>query len=269
MCKGEDKIYPNMSISGHRFRSTLFIAGIVFGFFIGLYRNKCHSTHGEKTTYENHYDQLMETKLSGSKNTLLHLYLKPLLIGVISSEDHPQAKLEVALDSWIPTIQGDIRVFCEKSLNVSSHTEIEVIKHLLKNQKNKRRDTSNSFDAKSLTTLRYMSELHVDEYEWFLITDDTTYIDGSKLGYLLNSIDGTKACYMGNVEENKNHKISDSSHLLVISRNGLLVSKRNSKDCFSGKMTMIDCIKKYIGNLCTDFRKVSIMGYCFYKNASK
>ena len=254
-----------MPISGHRFRSTLFIAGTMFGFFIGLYRNKCHSTLGEKTTYENYYDQLMETKLSESKNTLLHLYLKPLLIGVISSEDHPQTKLKVALDSWIPTIQGDIKVFCEKSLNVSSDAEIEVIKPLLKNQKNKRRDTSNSFDGKSLTTLRYMSDLHVDEYEWFLITDDTTYIDGSKLGYLLNSINDSKACYMGNVEENKNHKISDSSHLLVINRNGLLASKRNSKDCFSGEVTMIDCIKKYIGNLCIHFRKVSIKWQCFYE----
>ena len=241
----------------------------MFGFFIGLFRNKCHSTHGEKTTYENHYDQLMETKLSESKNTLLHLYLKPLLIGVISSEDHPQTKLKVALDSWIPTIQGDIKVFSEKSLNVSSNTEIEVIKPLLKNQKNKRRDTSNSFDGKSLTTLRYMFDLHVDDYEWFLITDDTTYIDGNKLGYLLNSINDSKACYMGNVEENKNHKISDSSHLLVINRNGLLASKRNSKDCFSGEVTMIDCIKKYIGNLCIDFRKVSIKWQCFYENSSK
>ena len=244
-----------MPISGQRFRTTSLFAGIALGFFLGLYRNKCHSTLGEKATYE-----LEDTKLSESKNTLLdlHLYLKPLLIGVISSQDHPQTKLEAALDSWIPTIQGDIKVFCEKSLNASSHAEIEVIKPLLKNQKNKRRDTSDSFDGKSLTTLHYMSELHVDDYEWFLITDDTTYIDGSKLGYLLNSIDGSKACYLGNVEENKNHKISDNSHLLVINRNGLLASKRNSKVCFSGKMTMIDCVKKYIGNLCIDFRKVGI-----------
>ena len=200
-----------------------------------MYRNKCHSTHGEKTTYENNYDQVMETKLSESKNTLLHLYLKPLLIGVISSEDHPQTKLEVALDSWISNYPGRYQSFCEKSLNVSSDAEIDVIKPLLKNQKNKRKDASNSFDENSLTTLRYMSEFHVDEYEWFVITDDTTYIDGSKLGYLLNSIDGNKACYMGNVEENKNHKISDSSHLLVISRNGLLASNVTVRTVFPVK----------------------------------
>ena len=252
-----------MSISGHRFRTTLFCVGTMLGFFLGLYRNRCHSNPAEKTAYgENYYDQLQATKSTQSQNTLhLQKYLKPLLIGMISSQDDPQAKLEVALDSWIPTIEGDIKVFCEKSLKLSSDAEIEVVKSILKKNKNQRKD--NSFDEKSLRILRYISERHAKDYEWFIVTDDATYVDGSKLGYLLNAIDDEKACYMGNVEENKNHKISGSSHLLVVNGNGLLTLKRHGNDCFSGKMTMVDCVKKYIGNLCINFRKVSIMWQCF------
>ena len=248
--------------SGQRCRTTLFFIGIAFGFVLGLYRKKCHLNLAEKTTYENGYDQLNDTKLSHSSKDTLHLHLKPLLIGVISSEEHPQTKLEVALDSWVPTVYGDIKVFSEKSLKVSSDAEIiEVVKPLVKNRKNHK--TDNSFNGKSLTTLRYMSELHANDYEWFLVTDDSTYIDGSKLGYLLNSIDGRKSCYMGNVEEDKTHKITDNSRFLVVNRNGLHALKRYSKVCFSGKVTMADCIKKYIGNLCIDFRKVSLRRQCF------
>ena len=224
-------------------RSILFLVGTFAGFYLGLHLRKCQTT---KTWYSREY-------MPTSPKTTLHVHLKPLLIGVISSEDNLQSKLSSAIRTWIQTIQGDVKIFSENLSDSSKYLPLEII---YLPSKLGRKEAS--FDQKSLNVISNVADSYAPEYEWFAITDDATYIHGDKLNYLISSINSSKVCYFGKLDF-KNHEISVDNSMVVVSQAGLLILNKHIKICFSSKKKLIDCIKKYIKKPCIHFNKVSML----------
>ena len=112
---------------------------------------------------------------------------KLIFVGVMTAEKFLDNRAKAVYETWAKDIPGTVMFFAssgstEKSLPVVSLNGV---------------DDSYPPQRKSLMMLKYMHDNFIDEYEWFLRSDDDVYIRAEKLENFLHTFNSSEDLYLG------------------------------------------------------------------------
>ena len=134
---------------------------------------------------------------------------KQLLVAVLTSGSHLQTA-STLYDTW-GAEPSQIIFFVGKDCNASStHLRGLPLVRLPSVP-----DLPVNSVAKTFSTIKYISDNYLDDFQWFLLVSDNVYVRVSKLGSLLKQLDPSEKVYLGRAARGKDeeaHKLSLLPH---------------------------------------------------------
>ena len=192
-----------------------------------------------------------------------------LFVGIMSNEDYLQTRAKVALDTWVHTIQGDVKFFTTKNPEISSKFKDNIV---IKLPLTKVQD-GNTPQRKSFLILKYMYKKYLNSYDWFMKVDDYIFINGEKLFTFLTSLDSRMPYYIGRPGLGRPHKREKlglqkgmtycmAGCGVILSRTTLEALGPHIDECINNVYTKHEdtevgrCVYKFVGIPCVEFNQV-------------
>ena len=239
-----------------------FIAGLVFGLFIGTHlRNDTERSLTQKFTkyyYENNDTDDKE---------LDHTNTDMMLVGVLTAKEYIHTRMQAINGTWAGTIPGKVLFFSGED-STSNSTENNLIKLL---------GVTDTYppQKKAFLMLKYMHDFYLDQFEWFVRADDDVYIKGQKLAKFLTSVNSSETYYIGHSgtgrkDEKGTLGLSDSKTYcmggpgVIMSRATLAKVAPNINYCLKNLYTSHEdteigrCINQFANVSCTKAKEVCI-----------
>eukprot|EP00062_Callorhinchus_milii_P008088 gi/632950426/ref/XP_007890718.1/ PREDICTED: chondroitin sulfate synthase 3 [Callorhinchus milii] len=114
-----------------------------------------------------------------------------LYVGVMTAKKYLDSRAVAAYKTWAPSIPGKVEFFSsEGSQDVSTSSPIPLVSLAGV-------DDSYPPQKKSFMMLKYMHDLYLERYEWFMRADDDVYVKGDKLEEFLRSLNSSQPLYLG------------------------------------------------------------------------
>ena len=194
---------------------------------------------------------------------------KLVFVGVQTARKYLNNRMKAAHDTWAQTIPGDVIFFAgEESKGFVDDAGIPLV-ILLGVQ-----DSMYPPQKKSFMMLKYMHDIFLNQYEWFLRADDDVFINGQMLGKFLSSLNSSKLYSIGQGGEGREHernKLGLPKNVaycmggpgLVISRAMLAKLAPNIDHCLTNTFSLHEdtelgrCIYQFTGVSCTKAAQVS------------
>ena len=123
-------------------------------------------------------------------------------------------------------------------------------------------DVTADWEVKEIATVKYLMDHYLNRVDWFVITNDLTYIVTDHLKKLLDSLDANRPVYMGyagKLVENKKRMVCERNPGIVYSQALLQALKPYLPMCWPGQgemKSLSGCIS-VMGVKCTQAREVS------------
>ncbi|XP_072928097.1 chondroitin sulfate synthase 3-like [Hemitrygon akajei] len=114
-----------------------------------------------------------------------------LYVGVMTAKKYLDSRAVAAYRTWVPSIPGKVEFFSSEG---SDQLPLPVPIPLVSLAGV---DDSYPPQKKSFMMLKYMHDLYLERYEWFMRADDDVYIKGSRLEELLRSLNSSQPLYLG------------------------------------------------------------------------
>nr|XP_033784856.1 LOW QUALITY PROTEIN: chondroitin sulfate synthase 3 [Geotrypetes seraphini] len=123
-----------------------------------------------------------------------------LYVGVMTAQKYLDTRAVAAYRTWAPFIPGRVEFFSSQGSDEVALAEPLPVVSL------PGVDDSYPPQKKSFLMLKYMHDLYLERFEWFMRADDDVYIKGDKLEEFLRSLNSSKPLYLGqtglgNIEE--------------------------------------------------------------------
>ncbi|XP_038660641.1 chondroitin sulfate synthase 3-like [Scyliorhinus canicula] len=114
-----------------------------------------------------------------------------LYVGVMTAKKYLDSRSVAAYRTWASSIPGKVEFFSSQgSQDILTPVPIPLIS--LPGV-----DDSYPPQKKSFMMLKYMHDLYLERYEWFMRADDDVYIKGERLEELLRSLNSSQPIYLG------------------------------------------------------------------------
>lgn len=120
-----------------------------------------------------------------------------LLVGVLTSEDRLDSLVLAINNTWAPDLPR-ILFFIPYSRDAEFHDKYTKVLGIpvVQLDVDSEEDTAPKLKL-SFKMLKYMYEHFINNYEWFMRVEDTTYIKTDKLLEFLNSVNSSRKAYIG------------------------------------------------------------------------
>ena len=175
----------------------LLVIGIVIGFSVGMdfrsnlgYSLRClRQIHGVNGDIKELKEKL-ETKS--------HLAENLMLAGILTAQEFMNTRVMAINETWAKTIHGKVLFFSGENSTMKNKRDQSLITLL---------GVTDVYppQKKSFLVLKYMHDLYLDQFEWFVRADDV-YIVGDKLAKLLDSVNSSKVYYIGHSGQGRKHE---------------------------------------------------------------
>ena len=200
------------------------LLGSIVGLLCGYILNKHHKTisihHNFLNRSNPEYQQGSEEGPYYESDNQLHSYnfKKPtkfprnrqIFIGVMTTRQFLATRARAAYDTWVSDVPGRVTFFSAEnssdagqlaglpSQSVVSLTGV---------------DDTYPPQKKSFLLLKYMHDVHLNDYEWFMRADDDLYVRPKRLVRFLRSINHSKPLYIG--QSGRGNRVSNLNLLLL------------------------------------------------------
>lgn len=195
-----------------------------------------------------------------------------IFIGVMTAEKFLDSRAKAVFETWGRTVHGRLEFFSSGT----SHSKMELPVVSLPGV-----DDSYPPQRKSMMMLKYMHDNYIDNFEWFMRSDDDVYIRTEKLASFLHSLNSSQDIYLGQAGTGA----KDEKGLLglgygdnfcmggpgvIMSRSVLKKVVPHIEYCLKHLLTSHEdvevgrCIKRFVGIPCTWSFEVRMI-YCFKK----
>ena len=160
----------------------LLFSGLVFGFLIPLVLRKnllalpprrCHIVQQRQQANTESPDSLKRKQL--------------IFVGVMTAEKFLDNRARAVYETWGQTLPGKLVFF---SSSHSKHSNLPLVS--LKGV-----DDSYPPQKKSMMMLKYMHDNFINDFEWFMRSDDDVYIRTDKLTTFLRTLNSSEDLYIG------------------------------------------------------------------------
>ena len=196
-----------------------------------------------------------------------------IFIGVMTAEKFLDSRAKAVFETWGRTVHGRLEFFSSGT----SHSKMELPVVSLPGV-----DDSYPPQRKSMMMLKYMHDNYIDNFEWFMRSDDDVYIRTEKLASFLHSLNSSQDIYLGQAGTGA----KDEKGLLglgygdnfcmggpgvIMSRSVLKKVVPHIEYCLKHLLTSHEdvevgrCIKRFVGIPCTWSFEVRMI-YCLNKN---
>ena len=112
---------------------------------------------------------------------------KLIFVGVMTAEKFLDSRAKAVYDTWGQQVPGKLMFFASSN---SKRDDLPIVS--LEGV-----DDSYPPQRKSMMMLKYMHDNYIDEYEWFLRSDDDVYIRTEKLEKFLRTLNSSDDLYIG------------------------------------------------------------------------
>lgn len=156
---------------------VLLVCGMIVGFHITLFirQNQCHLIYSRLN--------IRPKTLAGELGNRQFLF-----VGVLTAEQLVETRAKAVYDTWGKNVPGKLTFFSSGEagrrlgLRVVSLPDVDDTYPPLK---------------KSLMMIKYMHDVHLDEYQWFMRADDDVYVRTDKLVAFLQSLNSSDDIHLG------------------------------------------------------------------------
>lgn len=182
-----------------------------------------------------------------------------IFIGVMTAEKFLDTRAKAVYGTWGKTVPGKLEFFSSSS----SQTRLELPVVSLQGV-----DDSYPPQRKSMMMLKYMHDNYIDQFNWFMRSDDDVYIRTDKLANFLHQLNSSQDIYMGQAGTGaKDEKgllgLGNGDNFcmggpgMVMSRSVLKKMIPHVEYCLQNLVTSHEdvevgrCIKRFVGISCT------------------
>ncbi|MFH4976229.1 hypothetical protein AB6A40_002938 [Gnathostoma spinigerum] len=183
-----------------------------------------------------------------------------LFVGIMTAAKYIDTRAYNIWKTWAKQIPGQV-VFFVSEHATSIHKDMPVVK--LKGV-----DDVYPPQKKSFAMMKWMADNHLDDFNWFMRSDDDLYVRGDRLEKLLRSLDSDKAhmigqAGLGNSAEYGLLSLGQQDNYcmggpgVVLSREALRAVAPHLQSCLAGLLTTHEdvelgrCVRKHVGVACT------------------
>ena len=119
---------------------------------------------------------------------------KHIFVGVMTTKDFLLTRARAAYDTWVKTIPGKVIFFSSENSEASAKQANLPEKSVVS-----LRGVDDVYppQKKSFLLLKYMHDVYLNDYEWFLRADDDTYVKGEELSTFLRSVNSSGTWFIG------------------------------------------------------------------------
>lgn len=248
--------------------------GLIFGFTVALFLRQNLLPVQSRRCHMNFIRDVRPSTLSKELNSK-HL----IFIGVMTAEMFLDSRAKAVHDTWGRNVPGKLEFFSSGT----SQTKMELPVVSLPGV-----DDSYPPQRKSMMMLKYMHDNYIDQFEWFMRSDDDVYIRTEKLASFLQSLNSSQDIYLGQAgtgsKDEKGLLGLGSGDNFCMGGPGVIISRSVLKKvvphieyCLKHLLTSHEdvevgrCIKRFVGIPCTWSFEVSflfLIYYCYIKVAS-
>lgn len=183
---------------------------------------------------------------------------KKIFVGVMTAERFLHTRAKAVYETWGQDLPGKLMFFSSSS---SKNGDLPVVS--LEGV-----DDSYPPQRKSMMMLKYMYDNFIDDYEWFLRSDDDVYVRGDKMEGFLQSLNSSDDLYIGQagtgiksekgklgLAENDNFCMGGPS--VLMSASTLRKVAPHVEYCLKNMMSTHEdvevgrCVKHFVGVRCT------------------
>lgn len=243
--------------------------GLIFGFTVALFLRQNLLPVQSRRCHMNFIRDVRPSTLSKELNSK-HL----IFIGVMTAEMFLDSRAKAVHDTWGRNVPGKLEFFSSGT----SQTKMELPVVSLPGV-----DDSYPPQRKSMMMLKYMHDNYIDQFEWFMRSDDDVYIRTEKLASFLQSLNSSQDIYLGQAgtgsKDEKGLLGLGSGDNFCMGGPGVIISRSVLKKvvphieyCLKHLLTSHEdvevgrCIKRFVGIPCTWSFEMQAL---FYHNQSK
>ncbi|PFX22746.1 chondroitin sulfate synthase 1-like [Stylophora pistillata] len=247
---------------------TMF-GGLILGFTVALFLRQNLLPVQSRRCHMNFVRDVRPSTLSKELNSR-HL----IFIGVMTAEKFLDSRAKAVYETWGRKVPGKLEFFSSGT----SQTKMELPVVSLPGV-----DDSYPPQRKSMMMLKYMHDNYIDQYEWFMRSDDDVYIRTEKLASFLWSLNSSQDIYLGQAgtgaKDEKGLLGLGSGDNFCMGGPGVIISRSVLKKvvphieyCLKHLLTSHEdvevgrCIKRFVGIPCTWSFEMQAL---FYHNQSK
>ena len=133
------------------------------------------------------HDKLLDTRKSFPR-------YRQIFIGVMTTRRFLGTRARAAYDTWVPEVEGRVVFFSAENsrgdaaaAGIPNHSVVSL----------NGVDDTYPPQKKSFLLLKYMHDVYIDQYEWFMRADDDLYIRADRLTRFLRSVNASQPLYIG------------------------------------------------------------------------
>lgn len=242
---------------------TLF-GGLIFGFTVALFLRQQMLPIPSRRCHINFQADVRPREISKELGVR-----KLVFIGVMTAEKFLNTRAKAVYETWGKKVPGKLEFF--SSVGSKDNPDLPVVS--LPGV-----DDSYPPQRKSLMMLKYMHDHYIDQFEWFMRSDDDVYIRTNKLAEFLHSLNSSQDLYVGQAGTGAKAEkgllglgYGDNFCMggpgMVMTRSVLKKVVPHVEHCLQNLYTSHEdvevgrCIKKFVGVSCTWSFEVNIIYY--------
>ncbi|XP_002730458.2 chondroitin sulfate synthase 3-like [Saccoglossus kowalevskii] len=179
-----------------------------------------------------------------------------LYVGVMTAKKYISTRVVAVNNTWARTIPGRVTFFSSFDSNSSDRTLPLVSLPGV--------DDTYPPQKKAFLMLKYMHDKYINDFEWFMRTDDDVYIKGDRIEQFLRPINSSRALYIGQAGQGSKDEFGrlylDPGDNYCMGGTGMIFSRETLK-------RMVPNISACLKNLYTTHEDVEV-GRCVRKYAN-
>ena len=199
-----------------------------------------------------------------------------IFVGVMTAEVFLDSRAKAVYETWGKSLPGKIEFFSSSS---SKHPNLPLVS--LKGV-----DDSYPPQRKSMMMFKYMYDNYIDQFEWFMRSDDDVYVRTDKLADFLHSLNSSQEIYLGQAGTGTREErgllglgVGDNFCMggpgMIMSRGVLKKMAPHVEYCLQNLLTTHEdveigrCVKNFAGVSCTWAFEVILRLFVFVFCVSK
>lgn len=192
-----------------------------------------------------------------------------LLAGIMTAEKFLDSRASVVYNTWGKTVSGKVLFFAGNETGKAHDLPLVSLRGV---------DDSYPPQRKSLMMLKYMHDNYIDQFEWFMRSDDDVYVRTEKLEAFLRTFDSSKDLFIGQAgvgarDERGRLGLGPKDNFcmggpgMIMSRTVLKKLAPHLEYCLENLLSYHEdvevgrCVRRFVGVSCTWAIEVSWQGF--------
>ena len=254
--------------------SCLSILVFAFSFVIGVWIAICIKFAVTKILFICDDSALLKTEASHQEKFPNNSDKNLVFVGIMTAQQFMNSRIPAVYESWAGDVPGEVAIYGNEM--AFAYGKIPLIRL-------DGTDDTYPPQKKSFMMLKHMYEHYLDNFEFFMRTDDDVYIRPDKLELFLRSLNSSKPLLIGQPGKGLVEEFGDLSLLedenFCMGGPGVIMSKvtlakigPHIKDCLQNLYSLHEdveisrCVRNFAGLSCTWSYEVSFLLKIYYYN---